>query len=442
MAEARNVVVVGAGFGGLEVVRALRHAAVAITVIDRENHHTFQPLLYQVATAALAAPDVAWPVRSMLRGQANARVVMAEVTGVDTAHRRVVTDRGQFAYDWLVLATGSTHSYFGHDEWEPFAPALKRIADAAAIRQRLLLAFERAELARDKAEQADLLGFVVVGGGPTGVEMAGAIAEVARDTLRHDFRAIDPAMARVVLVEAGPRLIPSLPEDLSAYALAALKRMGVEVRLDTAVTGCDAGGVDTSKGRIEAATLVWAAGVRASPAAAWLGVAADRAGRVKVAPDLSVPGQRDVFAIGDTAFVLQDNGKPVPGVAPSAKQMGRYVGRVLAARARGLGVAAPFRYRDEGELATIGRKAAVVRVGRLQLTGFAGWLFWSVVHIFFLVTLRDRVVVTIKWFWNYVTFQRSARVVTRPDDRTMDPRPESPLPAPPLAEPSLAAGAG
>lgn len=431
MAEAKRVVVVGAGFGGLSAVRALRRAPVAITVIDRENHHTFQPLLYQVATAALAAPDVAWPVRSMLRDQPNARVVMAEVTGVDTAARHVLTDRGTFDYDWLVLATGSTHSYFGHDEWEPFAPALKRVADAAVIRQRLLLAFERAELAADRAEQMRLLAFVVVGGGATGVEMAGAIAEVARDTLRHDFRAIDPARARIVLVEAGPRLIPSLPEDLSAYALDALRRMGVEVQLGTAVTGCDAMGVDTAHGRIDAATLVWAAGVRASPAARWLGVDGDRAGRIKVEPDLSVPGHPDIFAIGDTALVLREDGRPVPGVAPPAKQMGRYVGHLLDARAAGREPGGPFRFKDEGELATIGRKSAVVRVGRLKMKGFLGWLFWSVVHIFFLVTLRDRLVVTLKWLWNYVTFQRSARIVTRPDDTEAMRLPVTPAAAAP-----------
>ncbi|MGH7212504.1 MAG: NAD(P)/FAD-dependent oxidoreductase, partial [Acetobacteraceae bacterium] len=391
-AAAPRIVVIGAGFGGLSAVRALRHANAAITLIDRENHHTFQPLLYQAATAALAATDIAWPTRSLLRRQANARVVMAEVTAIDLSARRVQTDEGSFDYDYLVLATGSTHSYFGHDDWARFAPGLKRIADAAVIRKRILLAFEQAELASDRGEQIRLLTFAVIGGGPTGVEMAGAIAEVARDTLRHDFRRVDPAEANVVLVEAGPRLLPTLPEDLSAYALAALRRMGVDVRLDVQVTGCDAGGADTSAGRIEASTLIWAAGVRASSAASWIGVAADRHGRIAVAADLSVPGHPEVYAIGDTAAAMRPDGGPVPGVAPAAKQMGDYVGRRLATLIAGRPAEPRFRYRDQGELATIGRKAAVVRIGRIKLTGFIAWLFWSVVHIFFLVTLRDRLV--------------------------------------------------
>ncbi len=397
-------------------MRALRRANVRITLIDRENHHTFQPLLYQVATAGLAASDIAWPIRSLVRRQPNVRVVMAEVRGVDLQARRVSTEGPSFDYDYLVLASGSTHSYFGHDEWAAFAPGLKRIEDAETIRQRIILAFEHAELVADPAEQLRLLTFVIVGGGSTGVEMAGAIAEIARDTLRHDFRSINPAGAHVTIVEAGPRLLPNLPEDLSHYAEAALRRMGVDVRLGVQVVGCDGRGVDTKGGRIEAATLIWAAGVQASPAASWIGAKADRHGRIPVSADLSVPGHPEIYAIGDTAAAGQSDGRPVPGVAPAAKQMGEFVGRRIAALVTGAQPAAGFHYRDQGELATIGRSSAVVRIGRVKLKGFIAWLFWSVVHIFFLVTLRDRVVVSLNWLWNYVTFTRSARVVTRPDD--------------------------
>ncbi|WP_428487456.1 NAD(P)/FAD-dependent oxidoreductase [Rhodopila sp.] len=411
-----RVVVIGAGFGGLSAVRALRRADASITLIDRENHHTFQPLLYQAATAALSSSDVAWPIRSLVRRQRNVRVVMAEVRGIDVGARQVRTDGPNFQYDHVVLATGSTHSYFGHDEWAAFAPGLKRIADAAAIRQRILLAFERAELADDRAERSRLLTFVIIGGGATGVEMAGAIAEIARDTLRHDFRSIDPANTRVVLIEAGPRLLATLPETLSHYAETALRRMDVDVRLGVQVTGCDAGGVDTQAGRVDASTLIWAAGVRASAAASWIGVTPDRHGRIPVTADLSVPGHPEIHVIGDTAAAQQPDGGPVPGVAPAAKQMGHFVGRRIAALLAGRSVPARFQYRDQGELATIGRKSAVVRIGRVKLTGLIAWLFWSVAHIFFLVTFRDRVVVSLTWAWNYVTFQRSARVVTRPDD--------------------------
>jgi NADH dehydrogenase len=413
---APRIVVVGAGFGGLSVVRALRRARADIVLIDRENHHVFQPLLYQVATAALAASDIAWPIRGLLRKQANVRVVMAEVVGVDVGKRRVLTDGPGFPYDFLVIATGSTDSYFGHEQWAAFAPGLKRIADAANIRRRILLAFERAELARDRAEQMGLLTFVVIGGGSTGVETAGAIAEVARDTLRHDFRWIDPTAARVVLAEAGDRLLPTFPAKLSHYAETMLRRMGVDVRLGVRITGCDATGVDTATGRIDAGTLIWAAGVRASAAATWLGVAADSHGRVVVDEALRVPGRPEVYVIGDTAAARLADGAPVPGVAPAAKQMGHYVGGHLAALIGGKSGDTLFRYRDQGELATIGRKAAVVRVGRITLTGLIAWLFWSVAHIFFLVTLRDRIVVSLNWLWSYATYQRSARVVTRADD--------------------------
>lgn len=411
-----EVVIVGAGFGGLAAVQALRRATAHITLIDRENHHIFQPLLYQAATAALSTSDIAWPVRSLVRRQANVRVVMANVTGVDTAGRRVLTDGPDFPFDYLVLAAGATDSYFGHPDWAAVAPGLKSIADAVDIRRRILLSFERAELATQSGEQDRLLTFVIIGGGPTGVEMAGAIAEIATDTLRRDFRAIDPARARIILVEAGPRVLPSFPESLSKRAAAALARKGVDIRLDTKVTLCDELGVDTPAGRIEAATLIWAAGVQASQAAGWIGAAADRHGRISVEPDLSVPGKPMIFAIGDTAAARGPDGAAVPGVAPAAKQMGAYVGQRIASLIGGSGTAAQFRYRDQGELATIGRNMAVVRIGRLRLSGYVAWLFWCVAHIFFLVTLRDRIVVCLNWAWNYMTFQRSARVVTRPGD--------------------------
>ncbi|HEY2231654.1 MAG TPA: NAD(P)/FAD-dependent oxidoreductase [Xanthobacteraceae bacterium] len=418
-----RVVIAGAGFGGLEAARALRATAADVIVIDQQNHHCFQPLLYQVATAALSPADVAWPIRRILRRQRNATVLMAEIRGIDTDKRLVHTDSISVPYDFLVLATGATHSYFGHDDWAKVAPGLKRIEDATRIRRQILIAFERAELTADPAEQARLLTFVIIGGGATGVEMAGAIAEIARRTLAMDFRRIDPKASRIVLLEAGPRLMPVLPEGLSRYVQDTLDRMGVEVMTSTRVVGCDPGGVDLEGGRIEAATLIWAAGVVASPAASWLGAAHDRAGRVKVGPDLSVGGHSEVFAIGDTAAVMGPAGQEVqaiPGIAPAAKQMGLYVGRLIATRIARKTEPEPFRYRHQGDLATIGRRAAVVKLGRLELKGFLGWLFWSVVHIFFLIEIRDRFVVAFIWLWDYVTFQRGARLITRvpPQDRT------------------------
>jgi NADH:ubiquinone reductase (H+-translocating) len=405
------VVIIGAGFGGLEACRALAKAAVDVTLIDAQNHHCFQPLLYQVATAALSPGDIAWPIRAIVRGQKNVRVIMAQVTAIDVAARRVHTAELDLDYDYLVLATGSTHSYFGHDEWAPFAPGLKHIADATEIRRRLLLAFERAEVVDDKAEQARLLTFVIVGGGATGVEMAGAIAEVARGTLQHDFRRIDPRTSRIVLIEGGPRLLPTFPQALSDYARRSLQAMGVEVELNRMVIGCDAHGVTLDGGRIEAGTVVWAAGVVASPAAKWINAERDGAGRIRVKPDLSVPGHEEIFAVGDTALVLRADGRPVPGIAPAAKQMGHYAGGVIAARAGGRAAPAPFSYRHLGDLATIGRKSAVVKLGVLQLTGFLGWVFWSAVHIYFLIGLRNRFVVALNWMWSYLTFQRGARLI-------------------------------
>lgn len=408
-----RVAILGAGFGGLEAAKALRDAPVLVTLVDRQNHHCFQPLLYQVATAALSPADIAWPIRAILRKQANARAIMASVTGVDRERGLVLTDRVVVPYDYLVIATGATHSYFGHDEWAEAAPGLKRIEDATRIRSRILCAFERAELTDDERERRRLMTFVVIGGGPTGVEMAGAIAEIARKTLRADFRRIDPALSRILLLEAGPRILSALSEDLSAYATRALRALGVEVRTGALVTGCDASGVAIGKDKIAAGTLIWAAGVVASPAAQWLGARHDRAGRVEVDPDLSVPGAPNIFVIGDAARVVDAHGRPVPGLAPAAKQMGRYVGRLIARRVEGEGVSAPFCYRHYGDLATIGRKAAVVRIGRWRLTGFVGWLFWSVAHIYFLIGARNRLLVAVTWLWGYVTFQRGARLITR-----------------------------
>ena len=414
-----KVVIAGAGFGGIEAARALAKAPVDVTIVDRQNHHCFQPLLYQVATAALSPADVAWPIRHMFRRQLNATVLMAAVTGIDMAARIVRTDAIEFPYDYLVLATGATHSYFGHDEWAEAAPGLKRVEDATRIRRRILIAFERAELARTEAERRRLLTFVIVGAGATGVEMAGAIGEVARQTLAKDFRHIDPRSARIVLIEAGPRVMPAFTEHLADYVVRSLAAKGVEIMTATRVTGCDLHGVDTDKGRIDAATIIWAAGVVASPAAQWLGAVHDRAGRVTVESDLSVPGHREVFVIGDTAAVTYD-GRPVPGIAPAAKQMGKYVGRLIAARVAGATEAAPFHYRHQGDLATVGRGTAVVKLGRFELTGFVGWLFWGVVHIYFLVNVRDRFIVAFQWLWDYVTFQRGARLIT--EVRRDDPR--------------------
>jgi NADH dehydrogenase len=414
--ERPRVVIAGAGFGGLEAAKALRAAAADVIVIDQQNHHCFQPLLYQVATAALSPADVAWPIRRILRKQGNATVLMAEVRGVDTSKRIVHTDSISVAYDFLVLATGATHSYFGHDEWAEVAPGLKQIEDATRIRRRILIAFERAELTPDAAERRRLLTFVIVGAGATGVEMAGAITEVARQTLAMDFRRIDPKASRIVLIEAGPRVMPALPANLSDYVQKTLAQKGVEVMTSTRVVGCDARGVDLEKGRIDAATIIWAAGVIASPAARWLDAEHDRAGRVKVGPDLSLSGHPEVFAIGDTAAATDRAGQgtqAIPGIAPAAKQMGRYVGRLIAARIAGAPAPPPFRYRHQGDLAAIGRRAAVVKLGALELTGFLGWLFWSVIHIFFLIEIRDRFVVAFTWLWDYVTFQRGARLITR-----------------------------
>jgi len=419
-----KVVIVGAGFGGLETTRTLRRVAADITVIDRQNHHCFQPLLYQVATAALSPADVAWPIRHILRAQKNATVLMADVHDVDTAKKRLHTNFGDISYDYLVIATGAMHSYFGHDEWSQVAPGLKHIEDATRIRRSILIAFEQAEIVTDPLEQHRLLTFVIVGGGATGVEMAGAIAEIAQQTLHADFRRIDPRSARIMLIEAGNRLLPAFPPAQSDYVRDTLMHAGVTIMTDTMVTKCDARGVDLNSGRLDAGTIIWAAGVVASPAARWLGAEADRAGRVKVAPDLSVPGHPDIFVIGDAAAVTDAKGRPVPGIAPAAKQMGQYVGKLIAARLAGPtqsnSKSKPFRYMHLGDLATIGRRAAVVNFGILQLHGFIGWLFWSVAHIYFLIGIRNRFIVAFSWLWSYLTFQRGARLITYAPEKGED----------------------
>jgi NADH:ubiquinone reductase (H+-translocating) len=407
-----QVVIVGAGFGGLQTAETLRRAPVDITVIDRHNYHCFQPLLYQVATAALSPAEIAWPIRYILRRQKNVTVFMAEVTGIDAPGRIVTTQTGQFPFDFLVVATGATDSYFGHGDWALFAPGLKKIEDATRIRRRILSAFEQAELAEDEKKRRQFLTFVIVGGGPTGVEMAGAIAEIARQTLARDFRRIDPRTSRIILIEAGPRLLPTFSEKHSNYARDTLTAMGVDVMTSSPVTRCDAHGVELAVGkRIDAGTIIWAAGVVASGASRWLSAEHDRAGRIIVRPDLSLPGYDYIFVIGDTAAVQAADGRPVPGLAPAAKQMGRYVGKLIAARIAGRALP-PFHYRNEGALATIGRRAAVVELGPIQLKGFLGWVFWSVVHIYFLIGIRNRFIVAVNWLWNYITFKRGARLIT------------------------------
>jgi NADH dehydrogenase len=410
-----RVVIIGAGFGGLEAAKALKRAPAEVIVIDRQNHHCFQPLLYQVATATLSPADIAWPIRHILRPQRNTAVLMGEVHGIDAQKKCLHTDFGDVNFDYLIVATGATHSYFGHDDWSEYAPGLKRIEDATRIRRSILIAFERAEVTKDQDERRSLLTFVIVGGGATGVEMAGAIAEVARQTLAADFRQIDPRSARIVLIEAGPRLLPTFPQSLSDYARDTLARMGVEVKTATLVTKCDARGVDLKDGRIDAGTTIWAAGVIASSAARWLNLEADTAGRVRVKPDLSVPGYPQIFVIGDTASLA--GRQLIPGTAAAAKQMGRYVGKVISARVAGREIHKPFHYVHLGDLATIGRRAAVVKFGRLELKGFVGWVFWSVAHIYFLIGLRNRFLVAFNWFWDYLTFQRGARLITDVADR-------------------------
>ncbi|HOW74339.1 MAG TPA: FAD-dependent oxidoreductase [Candidatus Competibacteraceae bacterium] len=413
LTDVPHVVIVGAGFGGLKAAHGLRLAACRVTVIDKRNYHLFQPLLYQVATASLSPADVATPIRALFRDQHNVRVLLGEVAGVDTLTRQVtLSDGAHIGYDYLVLATGARHSYFGRDDWEPYAPGLKRIDDATAIRRRLLLAFEQAENCADPEERQRLLTFVIVGGGPTGVELAGAIAELARHGLTGEFRNIDPAQARVLLVQSAPRLLPAFPESLSEVSAHSLRALGVEVLTKSRVEQIDAEGVRVSGQRIGSRTVFWAAGVMASPAAQWLQVEADAAGRLKVGPDLTVPTLPNVFAIGDTALSEAWDGQPVPGLAPAAKQQGAYVARLIKTRLEGHAGLPPFRYHHLGNLATIGRQAAVVDFGGFRLSGALAWWLWGVAHVFFLVDTRKRLSVAIEWFWAYLTYQRGTRLIT------------------------------
>jgi NADH dehydrogenase len=406
------VVIVGAGFAGLYCARALKRAPVRVTIVDRRNHHLFQPLLYQVATAGLNPADIAVPTRAIVRKQRNTEVVLGEVSGFDLDGRRVLLSDGDaIPYDRLVLATGVTHSYFGKPEWARFAPGLKTLEDAVEIRRRILVAFERAERERDPAQREALLAFVVVGGGPTGVELAGALVEIARHTLAADFRHIDPRRARVLLLEAAPRVLPSYPEDLSEAARRQLVNLGVEVRTGALVTGIDDAGVTVGDERFPARTVLWGAGVAASPLARALGVDLDKAGRVKVNPDLTIPGHEDVYVAGDLAAALQADGTPVPGVAPAAIQEGRHVARNIEASLRGA-PRQPFRYWNKGILATIGRARAVGEVGRFHLKGTIAWLAWLFVHILFLIGFRNRFMVLLQWAWHYATFGRGARLIT------------------------------
>jgi len=422
-----RVVIIGAGFGGLSAAKALHMADVRVTLVDRRNHHLFQPLLYQVATAGLSPGQIATPIRTVLRDQKNAEVVLGTVTGVDTERRCVRMGEHEINYDYLVLATGARHSYFGRDEWETFAPGLKSLEDATELRKRILLAFERAELEEDAAAQARLLTFAVIGAGPTGVEMAGSIAELAHRALASDFRAIDPHSARVVLVEAGPRALTSFPEALSDYTARELKKLGVELMTDTKVVGVNEAGVmlqgaDGVVTRMPSACVIWAAGVAASPAAKWLGVEGDRAGRVTVDAYLTVAGHPEIFVLGDCALVKDAEGKPLPGLAPVAKQQGEYVGRLLTMLRKKPGAKrVAFAYKDYGALATVGRKIAIADFGKIRLRGFIGWLAWSLVHIYFLIGFRNRFSVALDWTWSYLTFQRGARLITGPVDEVKRP---------------------
>ncbi len=411
-----HVVIVGAGFGGLAAAQELKGAPIQLTIIDQRNHHLFQPLLYQVGTAVLATSEIAWPIRRLVRKRKEVNTLLAVVSGVDAARKRVLLEDGAtVAFDTLILATGVRHAYFGHDEWEAYAPGLKTLEDATLIRRRILLSLERAERETDPERRAALLTFLIVGGGPTGVELAGAIAEMVHENLVGEFRSIDTRQARVVLIEAGPRILPTIAPDLSAYAQRALERLGVEVQLGFAVTDCNSSGVVVGGKSLAAHVVLWAAGVRASAAAAWLGAAADGAGRVRVAADLSVPGFPDIFVIGDTATLNVWKGKPAPGIAPAAKQQGTHVARTIKRRLTGDSQTRDFKYRHAGDLATIGKRSAVIDFGWFKLRGWLAWWFWGFAHIYFLIGLRNRLAVALSWFWIYATGARSACLITQVD---------------------------
>lgn len=408
-----RVVVVGGGFAGLQLVHSLKGAPVDITLVDRRNHHLFQPLLYQVATTVLATSEIAWPIRRLYRNRPDVTTLLDEVLGVDRAARTVQLKSGEvLEYDTLVLATGARHAYFGRDDWESVAPGLKTLEDATTLRRRVLLAFERAELTNRTSELDAQLTFAIIGAGPTGVEMAGMIAELAHQVLPPEFRKIDTKRTRVLLVEAGPRVLPAFSEDLSAYAKSALEKLGVEVLTGKPVTAITEEGVTIGETFVPARTVMWAAGVQASPAAKWLGIEADRAGRAVVGADLAIDSDPNIFVLGDTALVMQD-GKPVPGIAPAAKQQGAYVAKLLHARLSGKAVPAPFRYRHQGSLATIGRRAAVIDFGRIKLKGGLAWWIWGLAHIYFLIGTRSRLAVAWSWMWTHMSGLHSARLITQ-----------------------------
>lgn len=411
-AEPPRVLIVGAGFGGLSAAAALADAPVRVTLVDRRNYHLFQPLLYQVATAALSPADVAWPVRRILRGQSNLEVRMGEARRVDLERRSVDIDGVDLGYDFLVLAPGVTHAYFGNDEWAEHAPGLKSVEDATRIRRQILIAFEQAELSTDARERERYMTFVIVGAGPTGVEMAGAISELARKALARDFHHIDPSLARVILVEAADEVLPAFKAKLARFARRALHRLGVEVLTGAPITACDARGVSIGAQRIEAGTVIWAAGVAAPALITGLAVPRDRSGRVRVAPDLSIPGHPEAFVVGDAAHVATADGGQVPGVAPAAKQQGRHAARAIRARLAGRPDGLAFGYRDPGSLATIGRRAAVIDFGRFTLRGWLAWWMWGLAHIYFLIGMRNRLAVALNWLWNYVWFESGARLIT------------------------------
>lgn len=417
-----HVVIVGAGFGGLAAAKRLAGQPLDVTVIDQRNYHLFQPLLYQVATAALSPADVAWPIRNIFARHKNVRVVLGRVEGIDLEKREVKSDRLSLNYDHLILATGSYHSYFGRAEWATDAPGLKRIVDATEIRKRILLAFELAEVGMTEEERRRQLTFVIVGGGPTGVEMAGAIAELARFTLARDFRNIDPSAARVILVEAADRLLRAFPPTLSTYAKRELERLGVEVRLSERVEVRGSQGAFVGQALIPSATIIWAAGVTVPNLKSWLRVNADQTGRIEVEPDLSLPGHPEVFVIGDAAAIAWKENLKVPGLAPAAKQGGRYVADVIKAAAFGTDKPAPFRYRHQGNLATIGRHSAIADFGRLKLTGGLAWWLWGIAHVYFLIGVRAPMLVAAQWFWAYLTFGRGARIITDLDPLIKNPK--------------------
>jgi NADH dehydrogenase len=419
----QRVVIIGAGFGGLSAAKDLARTPFDVTLIDKHNYHLFQPLLYQVATAALSPSDIASPIRNIVRDIRNVSVVLSRVSDIDRDRREVVAEGRRIPFDHLIVATGAQHAYFGHDDWAADAPGLKTIDDATYLRRRILLAFEKAETEPDPAERRRLLNFVIVGGGPTGVEMAGAIAELAKRALAADFRAIDPRQARIILVEAVTRVLTPFDPPLSEAAKRSLEHLGVEVHLGAGVTEVDAGGVSLGAERIEARTIIWAAGVMASAAGKWLKAETDSVGRVKVAADLTIPGDPNIFVIGDVAHAVGADGQPLPGIAPVAKQQGKYVAALLKARALGKTLP-PFRYRDFGVLATIGRKRAVVQIGRFKLDGFIAWLLWCVAHIYFLIGFRNRLIVAMNWLWSYLTFQRGARLITGIDGSRMEDMPK------------------